>query len=79
MSDGVLRFARSPRARVGAALLGLVLVLCALAPPLFALDAATTAPDSGNSTGAVAVSVGSLFPIAATVIRRAGGVTGGAV
>lgn len=45
MSDGVLHLARSPRARVGALLFGLVLVLCVLVPPLLGLDAATTAPE----------------------------------
>lgn len=44
MSDGVQRFLASPRARIGGALLALVLALCALGPPLLGLDGVTTAP-----------------------------------
>jgi ABC-type dipeptide/oligopeptide/nickel transport system permease subunit len=36
---------RSPRARVGAALLLCVIALCAVGPPLLGLDAETTAPE----------------------------------
>lgn len=39
------RFARSPRAWIGVALLALVLALCTLAPSLLGLDGATTAPE----------------------------------
>jgi len=44
MSDGLARFVRSPRARIGAALLGAVVLLCGLGPPLLGLDGASTAP-----------------------------------
>jgi len=45
MSDGLARFVRSPRARIGAALLGAVVLLCGLGPPLLGLDGAGTAPE----------------------------------
>jgi len=45
MSDGLARFVRSPRARIGAALLGAVVLLCGLGPPLLGLDGASTAPE----------------------------------
>lgn len=45
MSDGLARFVGSPRARVGATLLGVVILLCSVGPPLLGLDGASTEPE----------------------------------